>query len=135
MHRWPLIALASLLVSSAAARDFGQWEGQDAKVRAWYQRQMIPDAPSSSCCGEADAYWADSVETEDGQTIAIITDNRVIGERKRIPVGTKFVVPPSKMNNGTNGGKRDPNPTGHGIIFINPQHVQPVQCYYAPGGV
>jgi hypothetical protein len=29
-----------------------------------------------SCCGEADAYWADEIHVRDGKTFATITDDR-----------------------------------------------------------
>ena len=48
------------------ARDLGQWGAinNDPAVREWYQALMQPDMPNASCCGEADAYWAD--ETRQG---------------------------------------------------------------------
>lgn len=36
-----------------------------------------------SCCGEADAHWADSFEVEDGRYVAIITDERSDGPLTR----------------------------------------------------
>ena len=47
------------LMSVANARDLGQWELVNPEVREWYQALMQPDNPAASCCGEADAYWAD----------------------------------------------------------------------------
>ena len=32
--------------------------------------------PTLSCCSEADAYWADSFEVDDGRYVATITDER-----------------------------------------------------------
>ena len=57
-----IVIAFSLLAAPAAARDFGQWEAQPPEVRQWFQRLMQPDVPTLSCCGEADAYWADSFE-------------------------------------------------------------------------
>jgi hypothetical protein len=69
---------AFLLASTLAhARDNGQWEEIDPKVRAWYQELKQPDHPHMSCCGLADAYYADKVVTRDGKNYAIITDTRV----------------------------------------------------------
>src|SRR5262245_36405725 len=73
------------LGSPAAARDFGQWEAQPPEVRQWFQRLMQPDFPSMSCCGEADAYWADSFDVDDGRYVAIITDERPDGPLGRMP--------------------------------------------------
>ena len=67
----------------AAARDNGQWEATPQEVRDWYRNLKQPDHPRVSCCGEADAYWADSFVVEDGKTIAIITDTRDDAPLKR----------------------------------------------------
>jgi hypothetical protein len=76
---------------------------------------MRPDAPSASCCGEADAYWADEVHVKEGKTYATITDDRsdeALG-RPHIDVGTVIEVPPEKL-------KWDrANPTGHGVLFVS----------------
>ena len=52
------------------ARDLGQWEAVNPEIRQWYQALMQPDVPSASCCGDADAYWADDVHVRDGKTYA-----------------------------------------------------------------
>jgi len=115
--------------SRAQARDAGQWEATDADVRAWYKGLMQPDNPRVACCGEADAYHADSYVVENGTTVAIITDTRDDGPlgRPHIEPGTRFAVPDYKM-------KFDQgNPTGHGVIFIGGGGQ--VLCYVTPGGV
>jgi len=125
-----LIVLLSLL-SPAAARDVGQWEEIDPVVRQWYKTLMQPDNPGTSCCGEADAYWADSFEvTPDGEYIAIITDERddVPLRRQHKEVGRRIVVPKHKLKYDQS------NPTGHGIIFLSGTSDY-VYCYVAPGGV
>ena len=113
----------------AFARDNGQWENSDPVISRWFQGLRQPDNPDKSCCGEADAYWADGVEIKDGQVIAIITDTRPdepLG-RAHFPVGTRFVVPPQKM-------KWDRgNPTGHTVIFLN--YGDYVFCYVTGTGV
>jgi len=60
------------LTADVNARDLGQWEAVDPKIREWYQPLMQPDVPNASCCGEADAYWADEVHVRDGKTYAVI---------------------------------------------------------------
>ena len=118
-----------LLSAPAAARDFGQWETQPTYVRQWFQKLMQPDNPHQSCCGEADAYWADSFEVDDGRYVAIITDERPddpLGRPHRNP-GERILVPNHKLK------WDEGNPTGHGIIFIGP--VGQVYCYVPPGGV
>jgi hypothetical protein len=74
MKRLVLGAAYGLLMCVAHARDYGQWESVDPLVREWYQALMQPDNPAASCCGEADAYWADSYEVEGDKYVAIITD-------------------------------------------------------------
>lgn len=108
----------------AAARDLGQWENADPAVSKWFRNLKQPDNPMASCCGESDAYWADSFETgPNGETIAIITDTRPDGPlmRRHIPAGTRYVVPPHKVK--FDGG----NPTGHFVIFIGLNDE--VYCY------
>jgi hypothetical protein len=123
-----IIALA-LLATPAAARDVGQWEDHSVEVRSWFQKLMQPDAPAVSCCGEADAYWADSFEVEGGGYVAIITDERpdTLFGRPHRAVGERISVPQSKLK------WDEGNPTGHGIIFIGAGGQ--VYCYLPPGGV
>lgn len=134
------------------AENYGQWDDQDPAITKWFQSLTQPDAYPASCCGKADAYWADSYEsTPDGNYVAIITDERddVPLMRRHLPVGTKIIVPKWKLK--VDAG----NPTGHGVIFLNQsvidllsdgkQHVfdavknevdgiKFVFCYVVPGG-
>ncbi len=124
------IIIAFMFVASpAAARDLGQWENQAPQVRKWFQSLMQPDAPFMSCCGEADAYWADSFEVDGDRYVAIITDERPDGPLGRPPreLGERIVVPNHKIK------WDEGNPTGHGIIFIGMGGQ--VFCYVPPGGV
>ena len=109
-------------VVAAKARDNGQWADAPAHVRQWFQSLKQPDHPRQSCCGEADAFEADSFVAEGDHYVAIITDGK--GE---IPNGTRIPVPNHKMK--WDAG----NPTGHGIIIIGPR--QQVYCYVTPGGL
>jgi hypothetical protein len=125
MHRIIIATLAFACVSAlvpAVARDNGQWEDQSAAVRQWFRTLMQPDHPRVSCCGEADAYEADSFEVEGDHYVAIITAHRAV---TAIPVGTRIPVPNYKMKYDAG------NPTGHGIIFIGTQGF----CYVTPGGI
>ena len=127
--RAEILFLSLVLASPANGRDAGQWEATDPDVRQWYQNLMRPDVPTASCCGEADAYWADEIHFREGKTFAVITDNRPDEPRGRphVAVGTEIEIPNNKL-------KWDKsNPTGHGIIFIGNQGQ--VYCYVAPGGV
>lgn len=133
IHRLAVVALVAaalaVAVNFSAARDQGQWGDAPGHWRAWFASLMQPDAPTIPCCGESDAYWADSFEVDGDKYVAIITDTRPdepLG-RPHVPFGTRVVVPNHKI-------KYDKgNPTGHGIIFLNPNLY--VFCYLAPGGV
>jgi hypothetical protein len=119
-----LVCVATL----ASARDFGQWEKQDPKIRKWFNSLMMPDMPAFSCCGKADAYWSDTFETKGELYIAVITDTRADAPlgRRHIPPGTRVEVPNHRI-------KWDQgNPTGHGWIFIGGDEVF---CYLPPSGV
>jgi hypothetical protein len=116
-----LIALQRGTVPSADARDNGQWGDKPAFVRQWFQSLMQPDNPQISCCGEADAYEADTFEVDGDHYVAIITDGKGV-----LAPGTRIEVPNQKM-------KWDQgNPTGHGIVFIGTKGQ--VYCYVTPGG-
>ncbi len=118
-----LITLAALAMTrSAGARDSGQWADQPAAIRQWFQSLMQPDNPAVSCCGEADAFEADTFEVEGDHYVAIITDGKGM-----LPAGTRIPVPNSKMK--WDAG----NPTGHGIVFIGT--TGQLYCYVAPSGV
>lgn len=133
-----LIGLAGVtlvVTSTAFARDLGQWEATDADVAKWFRDLKQPDAPNMSCCGQADAYFADSFEVnKTGQTIATVTDTRDDGPlgRPHIKPGTKIIVPDYKMK------YDEGNPTGHGVIFVrwdDDNAIFGVLCYITPGGV
>jgi hypothetical protein len=134
-HAWEAVVLRiafalAVLSSSAVARDLGQWDTQSTTdVRQWFQTLMQPDNPYISCCGEADAYWADTFEVSEGHYVAVITDDRADGPLRRPhrQMGERIVVPDHKIK--FDAG----NPTGHGVIFIGT--AGQVFCYVTPGGV
>jgi hypothetical protein len=122
------LGIFGCLISDLNARDLGQWEAVDPGIRQWYEALMRPDVPNASCCGEADAYWADEVHVRDGKTYAIITDDRPDEPRGRphVDIGTEIEIPNNKL-------KWDKsNPTGHGIVFLSRNGY--VFCYVQPGG-
>jgi hypothetical protein len=77
------------LIAAVNARDLGQWDAVNPKIRGWYQALMQPDVPNASCCGEADAYWAD------------------------VEIGTEIEIPNNKLKWDKS------NPTGHGVVFLS----------------
>ena len=117
-----------VLATLAHARDLGQWGAEETAMRQWFRGLMMPDHPMASCCGAADAYWADDFEMHDGQYVAIITDTRADAplQRAHIAPGTRFVIPNEKITTSTT------NPTGHGWIFVMAGNVF---CYLPPSGV
>jgi hypothetical protein len=116
------IIVLHALVPKANARDNGQWGDRPASVRQWFQSLMQPDNPYLSCCGEADAFEADTFEIDGDHYVAVITDGKGV-----LPPGTRIDIPNAKM-------KWDKgNPTGHGIVFIGTKGQ--VYCYVTPGGV
>jgi hypothetical protein len=126
-----LTIMAGLLVfmytvDFAKGADNGQWENSDPTIREWYQSLMMPDIPTASCCGEADAYWADDIHVKGGKTFAMITDDRDDAPlmRPHIDIGTVIEIPPHKL-------KWDrSNPTGHGVVFLSRGGF--VYCYVQP---
>jgi hypothetical protein len=127
MRRLPIAALALVLAVPALARDLGQWGNEASVVRDWYAHLMMPDHPAASCCGEADAYWADEFEVEGDHYVAVITDTRDDAPLKRphIDPGTRIAVPNHKLK------YSDGNPTGHGVIFVGHGTVY---CFVTPAG-
>ena len=95
-----------------------------------FQKLMQLDNKSTSCCGEADAYEADSFEVEGDHYVAIVTNGAgdLAHGKPEIPNGTRIAVPNHKMK------WDDGNPTGHGILFLQVGTNQ-VYCYITPGGV
>ena len=124
------MASGLIAVPNANARDLGQWEGQPPQIRGWFERLMQPDNKFKSCCGEADAYEADSFEVEGDHYVAVVTNGTgdIAHGKPAIPEGTRISVPNHKMK------WDEGNPTGHGIIFISAQ-TKEVLCYVTPGGV
>jgi hypothetical protein len=122
------LSIFGCLIAAVNARDLGQWEAVDPGIRQWYQALMQPDVPNASCCGEADAYWADEVHVRDGKTYVTVTDDRSDEPLRRphVVVGTEIEIPNNKL-------KWDKaNPTGHGIVFLS--RAGYVFCYVQPGG-
>jgi hypothetical protein len=115
-----VLKIVTALALVLLAHNDGQW-GDSGSISQWFQSLMQPDNPYTSCCGEADAYEADTFETQDGHYVAVITDGKGV-----IPNGTRIPVPDKKM-------KWDQgNPTGHGIIFVGSGGQ--VYCYVTPSG-
>ena len=128
---------ATLFFVPAHARIGVDWSSpevaNDPEIARWYSSLMRPDGgySSSSCCGEADAYWCDDLSTttdEKGKVhvFCAITDDRDDKPRGRPhrEIGTKIEIPPEKMkwtatDPQTSRADIPRNPTGHNIIFLS----------------
>ena len=132
-----LLSLVLLNPSYSHDQDHSEWD-------YWFNALKMPDNPMVSCCGKADAYWADSFEIVDKRFYAIVTDTRsdnccygngIMGNaitRRHIPVGTRIYIPDRKLVDATKQG----NPTGHGWVFVGPgDDNSNLYCYVMPGGV
>lgn len=116
--------LAALFIGSVKAHDSSHPELND-----WYAGLMQPDVPTASCCGEADAYWADEIHVRDGKTFATITDDRADAplHRPHVENGTEIEIPDNKL-------KWDRgNPTGHGVLFLSRSGY--VYCFVNGAGI
>lgn len=125
-----IMALSALfLTTGTRARNLGQWENADPQVRGWYQSLMMPDVPTASCCGEADAYWCDDIHVKDSKTFCTITDDRDNAKlgRTPVPIGTEIEIPDHKLT------WKDGNPTGHSVVFLSSGGL--VYCFVQNGGV
>jgi hypothetical protein len=127
MFRQAILIVA--LLSPLHAKDLGQWETSDPKVREWYHSLMSPDIPNMPCCGEADAYWCDNYYARNGKSFCKITDDRDDTPLKRphIDVGTEIEIPPNKLKHDAG------NPTGHSILFVSRGLF--TYCFVQNGGV
>lgn len=127
MNKLAITIIALLMLSStnsAMAHDSTHPE-QDA----WYRDLRMPDNPGFSCCGEADAYWADTTHVRNGRTYAMITDNRddaALG-RHHVPLNTEIEIPDVKLK--FDAG----NPTGHAVVFLNINNQ--ALCYVQGSGI
>jgi hypothetical protein len=101
------VLLMTLRVPGSYARDDGHWaERVGPQITEWMGGLMQPDTVKNgigrSCCGEADAYWADDVHVASGHNgekfiIVRITDTRDDAElagRQHEELGTEYVIPP-----------------------------------------
>jgi hypothetical protein len=124
-----ILGLLILMVEQARGADNGQWELTDPVVSKWFEQLKQPDNPHISCCGFADAYYADKTVTRNGVNYAIITDDRPDEplQRRHIPIGTEIEIPNHKYK------YDEGNPTGHTVIFLASNNA--VYCFVVNGGV
>lgn len=120
--------------------------------RDWIGGVLQPFS-KSKCCGESDAYIADSFKFNDkGEYVAVISRDYPAGssdddeggsfETPLIEAGTEIVIPKDRLNKSFESNDNNPlgkrlaegsNPTGHGIVFMNVSSKPPrVYCYFAP---
>jgi hypothetical protein len=113
------------------------------------ERQWFAEIPA--CCGLGDAFVADSFYEKAGKFYAVITDGtdwfyRIKGA---IRVGTAIEIPADMLAAANDPYYTEhPNPTHHGVIFLEvqsvggrivnseggpPEQAKPI-CYFKPGG-
>jgi hypothetical protein len=97
------------------------------ELNEWYATLMQPDNPTSSCCGEADAYYCDDYYARDGKAYCKITDDRVVPGRPQVDVGTEIEIPDRKLKFDRG------NPVGHAVVFLSSGGA--VYCFVQNGGV
>ena len=128
---WSLVFALLIWAAAVLSAPYAKaWDGpqSDPAIRSWYRSLMQPDNPRVSCCGEADAYWADEIVVEGDKVFAIITDTRddkPLG-RPHIEPGTRILIPPWKYKYDRG------NPTGHNVLFVGPGGVY---CFVQGNGV
>lgn len=129
--------------------DLGKDTPELKACRAWISGVLQPNS-KSTCCGESDAFIADAFDTNDkGEYVAVITRDYPAtladdgeGSTVELPAvkaGTQIVIPKHRFNKTFSVDDNNPlgvrtaegsNPTGHGIVFMNPSKT--VYCYFAP---
>lgn len=122
-----LVVFAAFFAAVPSARSDGAFAAPDWEE--YFTSLMMPDNPTTSCCGAGDAYFADKTESckatdgSDCALVAIITDERpdvLITKsgreihRLHIAPGTRIVVPRSKLRH-----PPSVNVTDHNVIFTN----------------
>jgi hypothetical protein len=85
-------AVIVLSICKAPAHDLGQWDGVDPAHRQWFNGLKQPEYPHLSCCGLADAYWADSYEVYGNQYVAIILTNATTNRSAVVTSKTENVL-------------------------------------------
>jgi len=142
MNRWGTLFLTCLAFAiGLVCRAYAAGWSDDPQMQKWFN-----EAPVKKCCSLADGFEADLFEnTRDGGVWVIITDSGdpvcwdsldyseddgagelVHSCRRDLPDQRRFYV--------TNDQIRwtPPNPTGHGVLFIDYQNK--VLCYFWPSG-
>jgi hypothetical protein len=108
------VALCLILFWTAVA---GAHDPEHSELDEWYHSLMQPDQPIP-CCGKNDSWFCDDYHMKTGpdgvkNLYCTIDDDRDIPGRVPVPNGTEVFIPPHKYN-------KDPNPTGHSILFGSP---------------
>lgn len=147
---WSALFCAIVLagfVSYCTHKAFGAGWSENPKVQEWFQ-----SAPVHQCCALADGFLADEYERvrpgegghTEGGVIAHITDNddnppcwewysddddtKGTTCRRKVPQQRDYFVPESLIR------YMPPNPTGHGVLFLNNGEGGSPRCYFLPSG-
>lgn len=129
--------------------DLGPGTPELKQCQDWISGVLQPNS-RSTCCGESDAFVADSFKFNDkGEYVAVITRDYppLTGDDGEgstvtipgVPAGTEIVIPKERLNKSFDADDNNPlgtrsregnNPTGRGIVFMNVNKT--VYCYFAP---
>ena len=145
------VALATVLPAHLDSRPLypGAWDRVAEATSDFLSSQKRPnmrpwtgDWHHDSCCGPADAYETDLLDTQDGELWAIITEGDAGPDltqpyclndddddhdcKTRIPPGTRILIPPDRI---VAPDPAHPNMTGHGWVWLSGRTVL---CYVYP---
>lgn len=89
----------------------------------WWSREGV-----RACCSVADAVWADEWRVDGADMLVTVTGG---GPRSHIwaPVGRVYRVPMAALKN------EPGNPSGHGILFLNPHDLNIAHCFLPGAGI
>lgn len=79
-----------------------------------------------ACCSGADAVYADDWHTQGDHVIVTVTGEGP-SRHPWAPIGRSYDITPDKI------GKIGGNPTGHGILFLNPVTLNSLCFFPGPG--
>ena len=110
-----LFSLAILALATCARAAGGDGD--------WWQREGV-----RSCCSTGDAVWADDWHVDGQDAIVTVTGS---GPRDHAwaPIGREYRVPMTAIRN------EPGNPTGHGILFLNPHDLNVAHCFLPGAGI
>lgn len=115
-----LVMLAALVALAVGAEPIERAVDRYSPLqRSWIRSLERPDQRPNKCCGMADGYRAQVVETRpDGLVVEIVEGAALLlpngAKRSPLTPGTRIFVPKEKINTPSDG-----NLLGYGFLFVN----------------